>query len=192
MASAKSLKSFRSFLKNNYQKIILENTSPIENDVEKFYKFILLNDEKNELICTNYNKITKSYINIIKLYNNDNGEIQYDCLKFNVYTYLQYFQILLHDIIYLDYKLSNYWFELDVPPMMETGLGGFNDDLINNVIGDYDRSDDMICFRKFRYISYEKFLKQFKKKNKLVNKSDNDCIIDYIKNRINIKTVCKI
>lgn len=188
---------FKKFLIKNHEKIILENTSPIENDIETLYKFLVITDTKNELICTNFNVITKRYINIIKMKFNINDNIEYDFLKFDIYKYLQYFKTIFKDLLDVnldveyddnftdDLKISKFWFYVDVENIENITFNKFNTTFVYQVLGGYQPFDNMCTFQKINNQSYKQYLKKFKKKNNLLNKSDND-VIDYIKNRIKL------
>lgn len=190
---------FKKFLIENHEKIILENTSPIENDIEKLYKFLVITDTKNELICTNFNVITKYYINIIKMKFNINGNIEYDFLKFDIYKYLQYFKTIFKDFLDVDLdveydddayfmddlKIFKFWFYVDVRNIENITFNKFNTTFTYHILGGYQPFDNMCVFQKIDSKSYEQYLKKFKKKNNLLNKSDND-VVDYIKNRIKL------
>ena len=188
---------FKDFLIENYEKIILENTSPIENDIETLYKFLIITDTKNESICTNFNVITKHYINIIKMKFNINNNIEYDFLKFDIYKYLQYFKTIFKDLLDVDLdveyndnfvydlEISKFWFYVDVENIENITFNKFNTTFVYQVLGDYQPFDNMCVFQKIDSKSYEQYLKKIKKKNNLLNKSDND-VVDYIKNRIKL------
>ena len=188
---------FKKFLIENHEKIILENISPIENDIEKLYKFLVITDTKNELICTNFNVITKYYINIIKMKFNINGNIEYYFLKFDIYKYLPYFKTIFKDLLDVDLdveysdnydwikNLSKFWFYVDIQNIENITFNKFNTTFVCNILGGYQPFDNMCVFQKIDSKSYEQYLKKFKKKNNLLNKSDND-VVDYIKNRIKL------